>query len=392
MSLLYNRGLQIILLVSVYIGFIEHIPFILHNVLYSFSLIIKNFLLLLMPIVVSVFIATTIDSFKKQALIFVAVLFSYEAISNFATLWYSYFFGMVLSSEIPSFASSEFHNILSPIIQMPNIRPSWWNASNATIIGLIFGVVSAFSDHYKIQTILYKARALVEIILIKIFGKIIPIYIVGCIVNIYFSGALMQMISSYGILLIYLTIGILFYIFIVCLIGNYGDFRSSVVNFKNVIPASLMGFTTTCSISTMPWTISGASKNLKDPEFAKLIIPATTNVQQIGDNIVNAFFCFVLYKNFFGVEPGIEIWLFFAVRFVLTRFITAAVTGGSIFIMIIVYKDMLNFTDPMIAIILAVNAILDPLVTAGNVLGNAASAKIFENIWSFINRNKKKNV
>ena len=132
----------------------------------------------------------------------------------------------------------------------------------------------------------------------------------------------------------------------------------------------------------MPWTIKGTSLNLKNPELAKAIIPATTNIQQIGDCITNTFLCFLIYKHFFGYTPDALTWAIFSIIFVAARFATAAVIGGAIFIMLPIYQNYLNFTDEMLAIILALNVILDPIVTSSNVMANGGLAKIFENVWS----------
>jgi Na+/H+-dicarboxylate symporter len=131
----------------------------------------------------------------------------------------------------------------------------------------------------------------------------------------------------------------------------------------------------------MPWTIEGASKNLSNPPFARAIIPATTNIQQIGDCITNAFLCFLIYGQFYGHAPEPMMWATFSLFFVLARFYTAAVLGGAIFIMLPIYESCLSFTPEMIAIILAFNVILDPIVTASNVLANGALCRVFERVW-----------
>ena len=79
-------------------------------------------------------------------------------------------------------------------------------------------------------------------------------------------------------------------------------------------------------------------------------------------------------------------WTMFTLVFVLTRFATAAVTGGAIFLMLPIYEHYLNFNDEMIAIILAMNAVLDPIITSSNVVSNGGLAKVFENVWLSVNR------
>ncbi len=140
--------------------------------------------------------------------------------------------------------------------------------------------------------------------------------------------------------------------------------------------------TSGCSLSTMPWTIEGTAKNLQNKNLAKVIIPATTNIQQVGDCVVNAFLCFLIYQNFFGHNPDLLTWIQFSCVFVLARFVTAAILGGSIFIMLPIYENYLNFNTEMIAIILALNVVLDPIVTSCNVIANGALCRVFEVVWS----------
>jgi Na+/H+-dicarboxylate symporter len=77
----------------------------------------------------------------------------------------------------------------------------------------------------------------------------------------------------------------------------------------------------------------------------------------------------------------------------LARFLTAAVIGGSIFIMLPIYETYLGFNNEMIAIILALNVVLDPIVTSSNVLANGALCRVFERFWNWlqITLYKKKN-
>ena len=81
------------------------------------------------------------------------------------------------------------------------------------------------------------------------------------------------------------------------------------------------------------------------------------------------------------MNPDLITWGSFSIVFVLARFATAAVLGGAIFIMLPIYESYLNFTPEMIAIILALNVFLDPLITSTNVIANGALCRVFEKVW-----------
>ena len=50
--------------------------------------------------------------------------------------------------------------------------------------------------------------------------------------------------------------------------------------------------------------------------------------------------------------------------------------------MLPIYEAYLDFNGEMIALILALNVILDPLVTGCNVLANGALCRTFERVWN----------
>jgi Na+/H+-dicarboxylate symporter len=81
--------------------------------------------------------------------------------------------------------------------------------------------------------------------------------------------------------------------------------------------------------------------------------------------------------------------LAFALVFVAARFAIAAVVGGGIFLLLPIYQHYLNFTDEMLAIILAFNVILDPIITSSNVMANGGLSKIFESVWNLVNQKMK---
>jgi Na+/H+-dicarboxylate symporter len=74
--------------------------------------------------------------------------------------------------------------------------------------------------------------------------------------------------------------------------------------------------------------------------------------------------------------------------FTLARYTTAAVLGGAIFIMIPLYEFYLGFTPEMVALMFALNVVLDPIITSTNVLCNGSLAIIFEHVWLFISTGK----
>ncbi|OJW53281.1 MAG: hypothetical protein BGO67_00835 [Alphaproteobacteria bacterium 41-28] len=384
LKILKQRSAQVLLVLSVYILIADILPTVTHQFFYTLSLLIKDVLIWMMPLTVAFFIAYSISSFKRQAPLFVITLLLFEGLSNFSSVWYAFFCAHFTADHMPSFGATTLSSDFIALWRLPLSKPSWWSAEKGALVGLVLGCLNAFTQNPYLIQMVAKGKGIVEWVLTRVFARLIPLFILGFAVQMYQTHLLNHVFKHYSLLVLWLTLFLLLYLFFLFTLGAGYSFRKVIVNIKNLLPAGGISLTSGCSLSTMPWTIEGAAKNLKNPEFAQAIIPATTNIQQIGDCIAQAFLCFLIYRHFYGVNPDIITWVSFSFVFVLARFATAAVLGGAIFIMLPLYETYLDFNPEMIAIILALNVFLDPLITSGNVMANGALCRVFERVWGRI--------
>jgi Na+/H+-dicarboxylate symporter len=166
------------------------------------------------------------------------------------------------------------------------------------------------------------------------------------------------------------------------------NFRVGFKKSYTIIPSIVTAFTSMCSIVTMPMTIATARKNLKNPDYAEMVIPMTTNVQMIGDCFVNAFLCILVMKIFGHPIPDFVEWAKFTLIFTLVRYATVGVSGGTTFLLLPLYEKYLHFNHEMLAIMLTFNVVLDPIITAANVAGNGVLVLLFEKFFNFISMKK----
>lgn len=386
-EVLKNRSLQILLSSGIYLAFAGLLPMEIHQGLYTISLFIKDLLLWMLPVTVGLFIAHAISSFERKAPYFIFILILFEMFSNSLSVWYSYGCGHLVASHLQSIAAYQVEDAFSPLWRLSLVKPIWWSAEKGTFVGIILGLIAAFKFSL-LHSFLERGKEIAERVLTRFFSRLIPFFILGFVARMYKTNLLTQMFTGYADFLLSLVVFMIVYIALLFLIGS--GFSRSIFfrSIRNLLPAGGVAFSSGCSLSTMPWTIEGTAKNLKNPDLAKAVIPATTNIQQIGDCIANTFLCFLIYLHFNGHAPSLAIWTAFSTVFVLARFATAAVLGGAIFIMLPIYEHYLNFTPEMIAIILAFNVILDPLITCSNVVANGALCRIFEKVWSLVQRKK----
>lgn len=384
-KVLANRSAQIVIILTVYVLIADSIPTQIQKLLYTISLQIKEILIWIMPITICAFISNTVRKFEKQALIFILSLLFFESTSNFCAVWYAYLSAGITSSFMPPVSTAnEFTTTFTALWQTSYPKPWWWSADKGAFVGILLGCLGAFYQHKSLANLINYSHEIMEWVLVRVFAKLIPLFILGFAVHIYQTKLLDHVISHYASLIFWLGIFLLVYISVLFTLSAGISMPNIITHIKNLLPAGMVALTSGCSLSTMPWTIDGASKNLQNPSLAKVIIPATTNIQQIGDCIVNSFLCYLIYTDFFDHTPDIYIWAKFTIVFVLARFLTAAVIGGSIFIMLPIYETYLGFNNEMIAIILALNVVLDPIVTSSNVLANGALCRVFERFWNWL--------
>lgn len=378
---LQQRSVQTLLVLTVYVAIAGSLPFTVHQGFYTVSLFIKDILLWIMPVTVGFFIAHTVQAFERRAPFFILILLIFEAFSNFGSVWYAFICAHVASEFLPSFGVVTFSHHFEALWSLPWVKPSWWSAEKGAIVGLILGTFNAFNQSMFLRQVIGRGKTIVEWLLSRVFARFIPFFILGFAAQMYQMKLLNHIFAHYAMLVVWLIVFLSIYITFLFVLGAGISLRNIVRNIKNLLPAGGIALTSGCSLSTMPWTIEGTAKNLKTPQIAKAIIPATTNIQQVGDCIANTFLCFLIYRHFYGQNPELITWIHFSIVFVLARFATAAVIGGAIFIMLPIYEQYLGFKPEMIAIILALNVVLDPLITCCNVMANGALCRVFERVW-----------
>lgn len=396
---LTNRTIQIIIVISLYAIFVDYIPIHTQQQLYTFSLLIKDILMILMPLTICIFIASTVSMFRTNAILFVTAIVIFELCSNLLSVWYAIGMGSMVSDFGYNFHTLDQTNTFDALWRFPITKPSWWSADRGALYGVVIGCIIGHLNNVFLTSKLEFCCFIMEWLLTKVFSSLIPLFVLGFAVQMYQKHLLSNILIHYSSLCILLLFFLVLYLTLIFIIGalpqkskNSSFIHRVSSHIKNIMPAGIIAFTSGCSLSTMPWTIEGATKNLDDKSLARAIIPATTNIQQIGDNIVNIFLCFMIYRYFYGQNPTIQMLVAFSLIYVLNRFATAAVMGGAIFVMLPIYEEYLYFNEEMIAMILAFNIILDPIVTSSNVIANGGLCRIFEVFWTKLNRYRFKSI
>src|SRR3990167_4775870 len=277
---LKQRSIQVFIVLIAYALLSSCLSLTTNQLFYTFSLFIKDILLWVIPFTVAFFIAHTLQSFERRAPLFLIILLSFEAFSNMSCVWYAFFTAHGVADYLPTLQATSLESDFKALWRLPVTRPSWWSADKGALVGLVLGGIAAFSHKTPLKHFINTGKGVMEWCLTRVFSRLIPVYILGFVAQMYQTKLLTHVFNHYAIIVLWLSLFLVLYLVVLFALGAGGSFTRMMINMKNLLPAGGVAFTSGCSLSTMPWTIEGTAKTLRNPELAKVLIPATTNVQQ----------------------------------------------------------------------------------------------------------------
>ena len=162
---------------------------------------------------------------------------------------------------------------------------------------------------------------------------------------------------------------------------NYIDF------FKAISPAQMLAFSTSSSAATLPVTMERCEEHLGvSEEVSSFVLPLGATINMDGTSLYQAVAA-VFIAQAFGFELSISSQLTIVLTATLASIGAAAVPGAGMVMLVIVLSSV--GVDPEgIALIFAVDRILDMLRTVVNVTGDATVAILMESSEGMANTKK----
>ncbi len=150
---------------------------------------------------------------------------------------------------------------------------------------------------------------------------------------------------------------------------SYGKFL------RGMLPAQLLAFTTSSSAATLPVTVECVEKNLGvDPKVASFVLPIGATVNMDGTSLYQA-----VAAVFIAQALGIDLSFYQQTTIVVTATLAsigAAAVPGAGMVMLVIVLAAIGVPQSGLALILAVDRVLDMCRTTVNVTGDAAVATI----------------
>lgn len=253
------------------------------------------------------------------------------------------------------------------------------------VFAMIFGIAMVMTSADKVQGVRQLFESLNEVILnmIEIIMKFAPIGVFSLISSLIveFAGdnieSALDLFRALGLysLTVLLGLSIMIYIVyggIVLLAGkNYISF------FKKIFPVQMVAFSTSSSSATLPVTMDACEKELGiSNEVASFVLPVGATINMDGTSLYQA-----VAAVFIAGAMGIELTLGNQITIVFTAVLAsigAAGVPGAGMVMLVIVLNSIGVPSEGIALIFAVDRILDMFRTTVNVTGDMVVASLIQ--------------
>ena len=185
-----------------------------------------------------------------------------------------------------------------------------------------------------------------------------------------------ELFSALGLYSLVVIVGLLMMIFIVYPIllrvftnVKYVDF------FKGIMPAQMLAFSTSSSAATLPVTMERCEDHIGvSKEISSFVLPLGATINMDGTSLYQAVAA-VFIAQAFGVDLDLSQQLTIVLTATLASIGAAAVPGAGL-VMLVIVLGAVGMDPEGVALIFAVDRILDMLRTVVNVTGDATVASV----------------
>lgn len=366
-----------VILAALFFGDSLPIPF--QSTLYGASLSIKSFIVFILPVIIFGLLFKTAVQFAKDASKMFLLIIGGVCLSNLISTIISYSVGSYIYSFDLSIKFPEVGHLLMPTYEIA--FPKLVENTHAMFLGLLSGV---FLGRYFPDLATKLSDKLFDVVnfILKIVLLFIPILVGGFVIKMNYDKVMWHILQNYSIIYIVIGATIYSYILFIYFALNQFDIRLTLKSLRNMLPAAIAGFGSMSSAVAMPLTLIGVSKNSRNPDLARSVIPATVNIHLLGDYIAIPLFAFAVMKSFGMPEPSLGAYVIFAAYYFLAKFSVAAVPGGVILVMLPILETYLGFTAEMLSLLAALSILFDSVITGANILGNGALVMAIDKVSS----------
>lgn len=374
MNLLKSLPVQLVIAIGVAyaLGDVMSVSWI--RMAFTLSCILKDILMAALPFVIFSYLAAAIVRLDRRGPLLVLGIIILVCLSNALGVLTSF---TVAHWVLPSLSLGETLSAvpldIQPIIPLFTLPiPQLMSPSIAMILGFVYGFTTSYFQSARYILLAERMRDGVTHGLKKGFIPLLPIYVFGFVLKLQYEGVLELLCVQYGPILLTELVLFTAYVGVLYLVASGFRLSRCFELIRNMLPATLTGFSTMSSAATMPVTLAGCEKNLPTPHYAQLFVPTTVNIHTIGDSLGIPLLALSVLV-FSGHDlPTFAQFLPFVLFFCVTKFSTAAIPGGGILVLLPIFESSLGLSPAMVGLVTTLYILQDGLTTAASVLGNGA--------------------
>jgi Na+/H+-dicarboxylate symporters len=351
MKISFSLPLQLISVIIFVLIFGTYLSVFSIEICYTFSMLFKELLGMILPFMVFFFVSAGILSFKKNAPIVLGLLLSLVFISNGLVALLSY--GMM--KLFAPIISCEAMAIQAPLYSIKSLIPISlslpFNAVHALVGAIIIGLLCSFIVVPYINMVINSGKELVEKILTVGFIPFLPLYVLGFLLQIRYEGLLACLIQQYGNAFLLIVSLQLMYLFWMYFIASKFSLKETLRTIHVAMPSYITAFSTMSSTATIPVSVKSATENTGNRGLSHMAIPIMANVHLLGDSIATPILAMTTLLIFQGSLPSFTHYLGFVFYFCTAMFAVSGIPGGGILVMIPILISQFQFSAEMVSII-----------------------------------------
>ncbi|WP_404332804.1 dicarboxylate/amino acid:cation symporter [Mesobacillus maritimus] len=292
--------------------------------------------------------------------------------------------GKGLDIAIPT-ENAEQKEMPSVVDTFLNIIPTnpFESLSTGNILQIIF---IAIAIGMAITAVGEKAKPLADFfdslaqVMYKITGFIMKLAPIGVF------GIMAPIVGNYGLAIILPLLKVILAVAIACAIQLLVTYSIAVRTLgkmspfqfiKGILPAGLVAFTTASSSATLPVSIKNTEENLGvSKEISSFVLPLGSTVNMDGGAIYQGI-AVIFIAQFFNVDLSFSQIITVMVMAMLVSIGAAGVPGAGLIMLTMVLQSV-NLPLEGIALVAAIDRILDMFRTSINVMGDASAAVVVQ--------------
>ena len=148
---------------------------------------------------------------------------------------------------------------------------------------------------------------------------------------------------------------------------------------KQLLPVQLLAFSTSSSAATLPFTMEICEKKLNvSKEISSFVLPIGATVNMDGTSLYQSVAALFI-AQIYGIDLSLSLQLTIVITALLASIGAAAVPGAGI-VMLVIVLNSVGLPNEGIALILAVDRLLDMMRTVVNVTSDATVSFIIDSI------------